>query len=389
MSIRILTYSNLYPNAAQPTFGLFVEQRLLRLVQTGRVSSTVVAPVPWFPFRSDRFGRYGRLARVPAEERRQGVQVFHPRYPVIPRIGMNLASTLMARFTHARVARLIGRVQLIDAHYLYPDGVAAARLAQTFRKPLLLTARGSDVNVLMEYPVPRKRMLDAIACADGVVTVSRALKERLVALGVPQDAVTVLRNGVDRTFFQPLDRARIRADLGFAGHLILSVGNLVALKGHDLVIEAVAGLEQARLLVIGEGPERQRLEALAARLRAPVRFLGNLAPRELVRYYNAADVTVLASEREGMPNVLLESIACGTPVVATPVGGIPEVVTAPEAGVLLAARTAQDIAAGLAALLRDPPARERTRAFSARFDWDTTVNALADLIAGIVGGHAR
>lgn len=149
--LRILTFTTLFPNAAQPVNGVFVENRLRHLVAGGGISARVVAPVPWFPFRAARFGAYGAFARVPAYERRHGLSVHHPRFPIIPKIGASLTPALMYAFVKPFISDLIrrdGDFDLIDAHYFYPDGVVAALLGRAFGKPVTITARGTDLNLL-------------------------------------------------------------------------------------------------------------------------------------------------------------------------------------------------------------------------------------------------
>src|SRR5688572_15378770 len=125
--MKLLTFSTLYPNAARPIHGIFVETRLRELLASGQVESKVVAPVPWFPIRHAAFGDYARHASVPAEERRHGVEVLHPRYPLIPKLGMTAAPLLLAQAMKPTIRKLLQRYDFdaIDAHYLYPDGVAA------------------------------------------------------------------------------------------------------------------------------------------------------------------------------------------------------------------------------------------------------------------------
>ncbi|HEX9173229.1 MAG TPA: glycosyltransferase family 4 protein, partial [Telluria sp.] len=146
--MKILTFSTLFPNSEKPGHGIFVETRLRHLVASGQVEARVVAPVPWFPSAHPRFGQYARQARVPRAELRHGIAVSHPRYPVLPKIGMNVAPLLLAQAVKPAIARLLDEgfdFDLIDAHYFYPDGVAAAMLARHFNKPLVITARGSDI----------------------------------------------------------------------------------------------------------------------------------------------------------------------------------------------------------------------------------------------------
>jgi len=377
--IRLLTFTTLYPNAARPSHGVFVENRLRHLVGGGEATSTVLAPVPWFPFRSPRFGEWARHAATPRREERHGLVVHHPRYPVIPRIAMSAAPGLLYRAAAAALSKLMAaglRFDVLDAHYLYPDGVAAVWLGRRFGKPVVITARGSDTSLLPRYRVPRHLIQRAIAGADALISVSAGLKEGLLALGAPADKVTVLRNGVDLHAFRPIpDRAAARAELGLGtGRALLSVGLLIERKGHHLVIEALRLLPGHTLLVVGEGPELAALQALAERFGVAdrVRLMGAQPHARLPLFYSAADALVLASSREGWANVLLESMACGTPVVTSPAWGSREAVQAPEAGLVLDTATPEAIAEGVTRLLASPPDRGATRRYAERFGWEET-----------------
>jgi len=257
-AIHLLVFTSLYPNAVQPHHGVFVEERLRHLVESGRVAATVVAPVPWFPFRYRRFGAYAAFARVPEYEQRHGIHIHHPRYPVIPKLGMNIAPSLMYRALLPVARKLLANGEhfdLIDAHYFYPDGVAAVRLGEAIGKPVVITARGSDVNVISRYRSPARQIQWAAKQAAAVVTVSQALKDKLVSLGGNSGNITVLRNGVDLERFSPRDRTAIRAELGLVGVVWLAVGHLVELKGVHVTLEALAKTADAILLIAGEGPE--------------------------------------------------------------------------------------------------------------------------------------
>ncbi|MGC8476272.1 MAG: glycosyltransferase family 4 protein [Acetobacteraceae bacterium] len=386
--IRLLSFSTLYPNAAQPTHGVFVENRLRQLVAGGQAELRVLAPVPWFPCASERFGRWAVYARAPRVERRHGIELVHPRFPVIPKLGMSLAPWLLYRASLPAARRLVEafRPHAIDAHYMYPDGVAAVRLGRALGLPVVVTARGTDVNLIPDYALPRRMIRGAIAGADGLIAVSAALRDALVGLGAPAEKVTVLRNGVDlRLFRPPEDRAAARAALGLAGPTLVSVGHLIPRKGHDLVIAALAALPGWSLMILGEGPERGRLEALAAApsVAGRVRLLGARPHAELPAIYGAADLLVLASSREGWANVLLEAMACGTPVVASDIWGNPEVVRAPEAGRIVP-RTPQAIADGVRALAAAMPERAATRAYAEGFGWEPTTEGQLALFRRII-----
>jgi teichuronic acid biosynthesis glycosyltransferase TuaC len=392
MPIKILTLSTLYPNEEMPYQGTFVEGRLLELVRGRKVAAFVVAPVPWFPWKGRTFGRYAAFARVPSQEQRHGLTVRHPRYPVIPKCGMTLAPYLMYEALKSHVGRILRRdfpFDLIDAHYFYPDGVAAALLGRSLRRPVVITARGTDINLISRYRMARRWIRWAAQRAAGVVAVSEALRDRLIELGVPGSRIEVLRNGVDLDLFAPRDRQAAREALGLnpGGPILTSVGWLVPRKGHDLAIRATALLPEATLLIVGEGEEDVALRRLAQALglAGRVRFLGSIPQKRLADVYNAADVLVLASIREGLPNVVLEALACGTPVVATAVWGTPEIVAAPVAGRLVTDRTPETLARAIRDLLADAPARAAVRAYAERFDWGPTTAGQLRLFRSILG----
>ncbi len=382
---RLVLFSTLYPNAESPTHGIFVEQRLLQYLQRHPAEVRVVAPVPWFPFPQAHFGRYGACARVPRRERRQGIELWHPRFAVLPRLGTlanPLTLALAARPLLAAWHREGFDFDLIDAHYFYPDGVAAALLARWLRVPCVVTARGSDINLIARSAGPRRMILWAARQAAANVAVSESLRAAMVALGVAPDRVRVLRNGVDLIRFRPGPRPQPAG----TSRILLSVGRLVPLKGHDILLRALAELPDCRLWIVGEGPERGRLQALAAELGVADRvdFHGALPQDRLPALYAAADLLLLASDNEGWPNVLLEAMACGTPVVATAVGGIPEVIAEPVAGRLVRERRPAAFVQAIRALLAELPAAERVRDYAARFGWQPTVDAMQALFDQVV-----
>jgi len=319
------------------------------------------------------------MARVPREEVRHGLHIDHPRYPLLPKIGMGTAPLALFAAALPQLRRQIaaGRdFDLIDAHYFYPDGVAAVLLGRALGRPVVVTARGSDLNLIAGYAVPRRWIRWAAARAAGLVAVSSGIKDRLAALGTAAERVHLLRNGVDLALFRPGDRAAARRRLGFTRPTLLAVGNLVALKRHRLVVEALALLPDADLVIVGEGPERGAIEARARALGVAgrVRLLGQMAQQKLPEIYGAADLLLLVSTHEGWPNVLLESMACGTPVVVSDIAGIGDIVAAAAAGRVVADAAPDHLAAAIGDLLAAPPSRAATRAYAERFDWQSTTD---------------
>jgi glycosyltransferase involved in cell wall biosynthesis len=386
--VRVLVFSTLYPNAAQPNHGVFVENRLRHTFELGGIEATVVAPVPYFPSAHPAFGRYATFARAPRRETRHGLEVLHPRHLVVPKVGIPWTPEFLFRCGLKAVRALQAQGQsfdVIDAHYFYPDGVAAARLGQALKLPVVITGRGSDLTLAPETPKLRAQIHWAAHEASALVTVCEDLRRKLVGLGAPEARTLVLRNGVDLQRFTPVDRDAARVALGVEGFVLLSVGSLIARKGHDLTIEALTRHPDCTLLIAGQGPMRGELEALAHRqgVADRVRFLGEIPHADLSTVYSAADVMVLASSREGWANVLLESMACGTPVLATDVNGAREIVRSPAAGLLVRNRNAAALAGVLEKQRAAMPTREATRRYAEGFGWDEIAEANRALLTAV------
>lgn len=389
--LSILTTSTLFPNSVQPSHGIFVETRLRRLVADGRVTARVLAPTPWAPPGLPG-AEMRKLRAIPDFEQRNGLDVDHPRYVVLPKVGMNLTPHTLYRAMRRRLRRMLDaglKIHLIDAHYFYPDGVAATWLGAEFNLPVVITARGTDINLIPDYPRPRRLILEAADNAAAIITVCQALKDRLIELGAQPSKITVLRNGVDLEKFHVKDRGALRAQFGVSGLVLASVGLLIERKGHHLVIEALKQVPDATLLLAGSGPDRQKLEELSARLGVAdrVRFLGSVDQKTLCDVYNCADISILASSREGWANVLLESMACGTPVLGSAVWGTPEVIASPDAGLLLKNRDSESIVSGIGQLRRAMPDRTATRRYAEQFDWQSTTDGQVAIFRAILANR--
>jgi glycosyltransferase involved in cell wall biosynthesis len=226
-------------------------------------------------------------------------------------------------------------------------------------------------------------MVEAARQADGLLAVSETLRQRMIGIGMPE-SIRVHYTGVDLDQFRPIDRASAKSAFGISGPLIASIGALIPLKGHELAIEAMRHLPEARLLIAGEGPQRTALERQAAEFGGRVRLLGGLAHLELPALLGAADAMVLASEREGLANVWIEALACGTPLVISDVGGAREVVDRAAAG-LIVERDPLAIASALRRLIDAPPDPEEVRAAAKRFSWERNGAELADHLRAVSG----
>jgi len=376
--MKILTFTTLFPNAAKPHHGIFTETTLRHQLATGEMQAKVVAPVPWFPFKHSVFSQYAIMANAPLTETRIGIEVFHPRYAVVPKLGMRITPYSLAYSARGTIGRLLDEgydFDVIDAHYFYPDGVAAIMLGKYFRKPVVISALGSDINLIPRYPFSRRMIRWAAENSAGMISVCEALRTEMIDLGLDGKRITTLRNGVDLNLFRPIDRVAMRSALGVDGFTLLSVGHLDPRKGHNFIISALPALPDVRLLIAGSGRDLKKLQKLTRELGVADRvvFLGAMPQAQLRDYYGAADALVLASSREGWANVLLEAMACGTPVIASNVWGTPEVVQTPAAGVLMPSLSAEGVSAGVQQLRAHYPDRGATRAYAERFSWaDTT-----------------
>ncbi|MGE5324563.1 MAG: glycosyltransferase [Actinomycetota bacterium] len=342
--MRILAFSSLFPNSVEPSHGIFVYRRVSHIAKIAGVELEAIAPVPFVPaWVAAR--RWRKFAGIPRSESIGGLRVHHPRYPLVPKISMPLHGLLMflgaqrlARHLHAQ-----NPFHCIDAHYIYPDGFAAVLLGKVLRIPVVVWALGTDINLFSSFPTIRPLIRWTLSNALEVVTVSAALKARVLELGVPENKVRFIGNGVETEVFRMLPRDEARRALGIPeeGKVLVCVAALREAKGQQHIITALAMLASRRpelkLYLVGEGENRRHLVSLVRELSLQNRvvFVGSRDNEEIPLWFNAADASILASSREGWPNVILESLACGTPVIATPVGQVPELLGAGDFGQLV------------------------------------------------------
>jgi len=330
--MRILLLTNDFPSELQPTRGVFNYQMALALGARHRIE--VISPVSWVDARAADPGRR-RDAGVRLVE---GMRVHHPRYYYTPGVlrpwyGAFLWASIS---TTVRAVIAESRPDIVLSYWLHPDGDAANRAAKLAGVPSVVMSGGSDVLVIAREPRRRRRIVAVMQTADAVVCVSRHLKAAITTLGIDASRVHVITRGVDRAAFSPGDAARARESLGIRGDrpVLVWVGRMNPVKGLETLIGACERLRKTgtpcRLYLVGDGPLREKLQAQVRRgsIEEDVVFAGRVAHAALPDWYRAADLTVLPSVSEGIPNVLLESIACGTPFVASDVGGVGEIADA-------------------------------------------------------------
>ncbi|HEX7287868.1 MAG TPA: glycosyltransferase family 4 protein [Candidatus Angelobacter sp.] len=394
--MRILAFSSLFPNAAAPAHGIFVYRRSSSIADTPGTQVEAIAPVPFVPSWI-KGARWSRFARVPKSETIGKVQVYHPRYPLLPRVSMVLHGLLMFLGARKTVRDLHHQqpFDCISASYVYPDGFAAVLLSKMLRVPVVVWALGTDINLFPSFRTIRPLIRWTLSHASGIIAVSSALKNRMIELGVPEEKIQFIGNGVDTELFHLRDRQESRRALGLPNdvRILVSVAALREAKGHQHVIAALAKIAPRypglRLYLVGEGDHRRQIERLVQKLALQDRvFLaGSRCSEEIPLWFNAADLSLLASSREGWPNVILESLACGTPVIGTPVGQIPEILAPGGLGLV-----AQPDPESLAAAIEEALGRSWDRAALMKFaharPWKTVGLEARQYLARVVGEKA-
>jgi glycosyltransferase involved in cell wall biosynthesis len=385
MATKVLIVTNLFADPFGPGRATFNQQQFGRLSELRGMDVKIIVPVSWVPFiKSPR--QYWRLKR---EAQSRWPQADYVIFWYIPGVARGLHSLFL--FLSLALQRFptlfFKRWDVMLGSWAFPDAVATMMLGRLTGTPVVVKVHGSDVNVFTEDAQRRGQIRWVLNQARAVVSVSKALVARMREIGVRQDHVTVLYNGVDPARFHPVDRAAARAEQGFAmdDELILFIGNILVTKGCGELMTAFCQLAQrrpkARLVLVGDGPMHKQLAAQAKEqgVQDRVHFPGRVAHAKLAPWFSSASVFCLPSWAEGVPNVVLEAMACGTPVVATDVGGIGEIL--PEfAGFLVPSKDAVTLEATLSKALDATWDRDRTVAYMQPFDWNKNVNALKDIL---------
>jgi teichuronic acid biosynthesis glycosyltransferase TuaC len=393
--MKALIITKIFPNSVERFSSPFNRRQFAELSRLCELE--VLATIPWFPGASalGRWSAAGRLASVPREEWIDGVHVRHPRFAFVPKIGHAIAGPLYAASLSATVLPYRGRVDVVLGAWAYPDGFAAVTIAEMLGVPSVVKLHGSDMNVVARMSGPRRRLQWALPRASRVVAVSKPLAERAIELGVAPERVDLVPNGIDREVFQPRDRGAARRALGLGlgdEKVVLYVGHLTEEKGAFDLLRAWplmgSRLQQARLVFVGDGAGLEGCRALAAELGVPAHFAGVQPHDAIPSWLAAADLLCLPSWNEGMPNVVVEALACGRPVVATAVGGIPELVHG-HAGTLVPAREPRALGEALVETLARSHDASSISAELARPDWAGSARLLYESLLQALGSAAR
>lgn len=392
--MRVLTFTSLFPNSVAPSHGIFVYRRVEATARVAGLEEEIIAPIPYSP-RWIRSERWKKLAGVPRVESISGLRVHHPRYPLLPKISMQMHGLLMYLGVRKLALRLHQQrpFDCIDAHYVYPDGFAAVMLGKLLGIPVVVSARGTDINVFPSFGTIRPLILWTLRNSSGIIAVSEALKLRMIELGIPEEKIRFIGNGVEAGLFGVRDRKEARHWLGLPedARILVSVASLRESKGHQHVITALARIAplhpELKLYIVGEGEYRGRIERQIKELGLNQRvvLIGNRRNEEMPLWFNAADASILASSQEGWPNVILESLACGTPVIGTAVGQIPEILQSGDLGILTR-QDSQAIASAIEGALSRTWDRETLSGFAHSRPWSKVGDEMQSYLTAIMGG---
>jgi len=377
----IVLISNLYPNCNESTRGLFIKQLAESIAKTTVL--TVIAPLPYNPLEL-----FGKTSRVPSVELINGITVYHPRYVVIPKLFRSLTGYFFYFGIKKLVRKLVSenKADIISSHWVYPDSFAATLVAKKFNLPIAVHALGCDINEYVKYKLRKRLIVKTLKYSNINIVKSQDLKDKISTLGIPSTKTHVVHNGVDQNKFRRIPSLQARSQLGLSSDLKygLFVGNFQIEKGLQYLIEAVSYLKDLNftLLVIGSGPLEQTIKALVSYLNIEdkVVFLGRIEHQKIPLYMAAADILCLPSLREGCPNVVLESLSCGTPVVASNVGAVPDIISSEKFGFIVPPRDPKLLSEGIIKGLELD--KEKMPLFE-WYSWDKNSNKVLQLLNSI------
>jgi glycosyltransferase involved in cell wall biosynthesis len=381
--MRVLAMTSLYSNPFQPNLAPFNRQQFAALAALHPLA--VIAPISW---TVEAMARLRGSSWLPAGRHveRDGISIDHPRYLFPPKILRHSYGNWYRRSVAPAFQRAVEsfKPDVVLAAWAYPDGWAAIKLAHDANLPVVLKVHGSDILTLKKSSNRFRQTAEALREADGVIAVSQDLAEKVAEMGANRQNIKVIYNGINSELFKPGSRPQARANLGLQQDIpvILYIGNLYPVKGPDILVQACAILLRQnrpfRCYMIGAGPLQSKLQRQIAALGLGdrVQLAGPKPHHELPTWFQAANVLTLPSHSEGVANVLLEASACGTPYVASRVGGIPEIAHL-GAGWLVPPGDAPALAEAIQKTIETPPTAYGRRA--ARSHQDSAAELAGEL----------
>ena len=384
--MRVCVLTNLFPNSLQQGRGIFNLQQFKSLSQHCELK--VIAPLPKSPKWLG--GQKGKINAVPEQENMAGFDVYHPRHFVFPKCGRRFYGEWMYRDIKGTVLKVAEafKPHVLLSTWAYPDAYAGVRLAKDLQLPSIVKVHGSDVNVYSRFGARRKLMIEAFRDCNRIIAVSSALKKKIESFGIDASKIDMISNGIDTGLFQPMDKNECRRKLSLLGDQkhIVYIGNLVDIKGVEYLIDSMSRLEShVHLHIIGDGVRRKALEGRARHkgFEKRITFHGRIAHEEIARWMNAADVFCLPSLNEGCPNVIVEAMATHVPIVATRVGGIPELVNDYPEATLVPVKNARALAEAIRPYLKRRNKGDKN--YTVPLSWDENAKKIFNVLQKVTG----
>jgi len=388
--LKILLVSNLYPNVNEPTRGIFTEQIVEQLSKSHRIE--VVAPSPWFPSILNVFKSVPHKF-LPKICIRKNIKIYHPQYLVIPKIGRWLYGMLffVGIFNTLRKIKKTYNPDVINVHWMYPDGFGTVLAAKLLKIPVVTHSLGCDINEYSQYPARRFFIKLALKMANFNISVSEELKHKTISLGSSPEKSISIMNGVNSDLFTPGNKVSLRSKLNLPTDktLFLYAGNFNIEKGLEVLLRAFSLVHnenpEARLVIVGSGPLEAHIYSLVSELnlKDKLLFIGRVGHEQITDYLSAADFLCLPSLREGCPNIVLESLSSGTPVLASRVGAVPEMLASKDR--VLGLLTEPNDIDGLSKILSQSLSMDWPDKLEFNWmDWRQSSNKIADVLSQVV-----
>lgn len=391
--MKILVITSVFPNHKQPNLGIFVRERMSKAATQCEIK--IIAPVPWFPFA--RYLKKDYRPGVDYKEIQDSIEVYHPKFFSIPYFCKFLDGIFffLSCIITARNLKKNFKFNIIDSHFAYPDGFGAMLIGKLFRTPITITLRGT-IKKLLKYPLVKFQIIYALKNAAKIFTVCNDLKGIALSLGISDEKVEVIPNGIDIGKFKPMDKIAARKELGIAADkkILISVGGLVKRKGFHEVIALLPEIKKKHpdimYLIVGgatvEGNYGPELRKTVRRLHLEndVLFAGHQPHDKIYKWLSASDVFCLATGNEGWANVFLEAMACGLPVVASDVGGNREVVSSEDYGLLFDINNKKEMADAILKALGQKWDKNKIISYARSNTWDIRINQLLNNFKEII-----
>lgn len=391
--MKILFVSSQFPNSIQPDLGVFSLQVVKQFAVKDEIQ--VIAPLPtlgMFNFAGD-LKRYNTNLNIPTKEIIDNILVYHPKYFAFPAMGFtHHIAMYVSLMPLIKSIHFDWGIDVINCHWLFPDGVAVQRIGKKLGIPVMLTALGCDLNRYTKRPMRKYVIKNAMNASERVSVLNSDMYEKCIDLGVDSNRLRIIPNGVDLDRFKIQDKKESQIKLGFSGsdRIILFVGSLVEVKNTDTLLKAfkhvLKNKTDCKLVLVGSGYLEKDLIKLSQLLgiETSVSFIGQVNHEKLTVWMNAADCLCLPSIREGHPNVMMEALACGIPVVASSVGSLPDFINIYNGCLIDSPLDCEEMAEKLLTCLKRSYDRKLIRSSVENYSWSNCAQSYLDALRCLI-----